>query len=207
MNPLTIFFSLATIAMWAYAYWTYIRDLKKGLITNPSLGFWITIWMIDIVALISSLVAKVDFLALTQILVWTFGAATIMTFVIIHNKNKLAVSLDPFERGCLIICVVGIAGWMLTSNPAISLVFQLGAMIVSGMQFWRKALRGDEGTIEFGLATTLGSLLSCGTVTEWTFSHWVNWLTPAFGFFYSGISLLTIYIGKNAPELTINDSY
>jgi|GEM_PF-4455457 len=164
---------LITLVVWVGGYVYYIMAVVNRQ-TDPSLGYWVTITVVDYVMLAALLGAGVRGLPLMQIIIWVVGA-TVVTGLTLCYRTTFALSLS--EQICLTLALVSVTLWWIQKEPRIAVVIQVIAMAVSSIPLWQNALLGREqwGPIAVCLA---GSVTALGTLPTWAVREWPSLIVP-----------------------------
>lgn len=177
--------------IWLVAYVVYLVEMRRQK-NEPSLAFWFIMWLVDIFTIIALVSRGVGGSDLTQILVWTSGTSVVL-FVVLRHHGKLTLLRE--EIWCLVLAMLGMGCWKLAGDSNWALVFEMSAMVVATIPFWRVALGGKESP-RFGSLALLGSLACLGTVSSWSLAHWEVPAIPVFGTIHAAFTLFLILLGK-----------
>lgn len=193
---LAVGFGCLSASVWVYIYHCYVVATRRNLIV-PSLGFWVTITIVDWVTLIELLISGKYGISLVQLVLWCFGAL-IMTWEVIKQRERV-FKLNHVEWVCLVLSVGGIGLWAITKVVEVAVVIQVCCMFISSLPFFQNALKGNESP-RIVFIGVLASFLGLGTIERWSVTSWLYLVIPVVAIVLNLLSLILAELGCKSKE-------
>ena len=145
----------------------YLRATLSGR-AKPDPVSWLLWGIIPIIAFIAEVQAGVGLAAIITLAV---GISPLIVFCAAMYKNRYSFKLRGFNLICVIMAVVGIAIWTVTSDPFLAITLMILADIASTLPTIIKTIKNPKSEFAASyLVSSLSMLLALFAIDQWSFA-------------------------------------
>jgi len=153
----------------------YVRGIYAVLKSDakPNCLSWVIWACIDVVLIVSSLMAAESVSTIVLLLIYMAGAV-----VIVAVSRKNLSGLNIFERAAVAVATLSLVGWVVTGNASVALglviLAHLCGTILTLKSVWQVPRSEDWVMWTLFVAGNIANLLAISWI------NWQNWLFPVY---------------------------